>query len=811
MILDRPPRFSVFMMLLAAGVAWRAAPLARCADAGKGTQAAHPVSLPFVLTVQGPDGRALARVAVQIRYEPAIDAAQVREGKFLRSEPGAVFVESNASGRVAIELAPGVGQLDCCIEMPGFAPQAVRWKAVFSPLSPITMQLAPAWSVGGIVVDGEGKPIEGARVTPRLNDLRIDPLVNGLSGMQRRENQFAQPCGTDFEGKWHYDCVPISRGEFRCAIDHPQFAPERRSLSRAEFGCDAGRPPTARIVLRPGLTIGGKVMDDEGAPISGARIRARLPNALREGTSGADGVYHLRGCEAGVATFVASAKGRAMQTRSLWIGPAASTVDTRLDPASSLSLRVVDENDRPCAEARVHLLPPHSAYDDVDNRFEFANIDQRVDQDGRWEWSEAPQERVIVSVEFPGGVRYEGSCRPLPDEEYVIKQPTYLPVTGTVVDRATRQSIKHFRVLAGSRADNGDCYYFGAKYAEDGRYQVQFGVLPPKRVLRIEADGYQPAISRDIKVEEKTASVNFELIAGQNLEGVVLTPAGLPAAGATIALATGPTLFAIVNGDLMVRENYWVEMRQTDASGHFHFPPPDRHYYLAIVHPSGYAWFEPIPRSNRRRITLDPWSRIEGTYRVGGKAAAGVPMSLTSQVPPPLGDAGLRIVVRSQTTTGRDGGYDFDRVPACSGEVGRLLRWAPRLGHPEPESACMATSNFPLGKAVRIEFGQNGRAVIGRLRPPRGFDKPLPWQFATVTIFPRSENAVADRRWYQASIDSAGRFRFDDLPPGQYTIQCQSVAFIPCHLDNRVIFVPSEDVRPLDQPLDLGEMELQKN
>ena len=124
-------------MLLAAGALLRAAPLARCADAEKGTQAAHPASRPFVLTVQGPEGKVLPRVPVQIRCEPAIDAEQIREGKFLRGEAGAVFVESNASGRVAIELAPGVRQLDCCIEMPGFAPQAVRWKAVFSPLSPI--------------------------------------------------------------------------------------------------------------------------------------------------------------------------------------------------------------------------------------------------------------------------------------------------------------------------------------------------------------------------------------------------------------------------------------------------------------------------------------------------------------------------------------------------------------------------------------------------------------------------------------------------------------------------------------------------
>ncbi len=110
------------MMLLAAGVVLRAGPLARCADTGKRTQAAHPGSRPFLLTVLGPDGKGLPGVPVEFRVEPPLTANQIREGRFLRAEASGVFVQANDKGRVVLELPQDANQLDALIEPAGYAP-----------------------------------------------------------------------------------------------------------------------------------------------------------------------------------------------------------------------------------------------------------------------------------------------------------------------------------------------------------------------------------------------------------------------------------------------------------------------------------------------------------------------------------------------------------------------------------------------------------------------------------------------------------------------------------------------------------------
>jgi hypothetical protein len=792
-------RFSLITMLLSAAVALRTVPnaaeVARADENRKETHSSLVQSRLFELTVLGPDGKkVLPAVQVEFRSEPAITAQQVREGKFLRSEPDAVFVESNSSGRVSIELPLEIGRLEYGVETPGFAPRWKFWNPAVTPLSRFTLQLAPAWSFGGIVVDRQGKPVEGARICP----IRTD-----FNGLETLETRFGQHCRTDAQGKWRYDSVPASQSEFKAEIDHPQFAPERRSLSRAEFGIEGRRSPAARILLEQGITVTGKVMDERGAPIPGASIRIGLQHALREAVSGADGVYQVRGCGSGISAVVASAKGCATEVHEHWIGPAPEPVDFRLKPGGVVRIRVVDEHGKPCPGARVHLLPQRRYAN-----FEFDNVNQIVDRDGRWEWREAPREQIPACVQFPDGARSDNQQLARDKEEYLFKE-TILTVTGAVVDRITRQPIKSFRVLEAIRPGGPqELYYENARYVDDGRYQVRLSDQPFPHVVRIEAEGYQPQLSRDIMVKEKAARVDFELTAGQNVEGVVLTPAGLPAAAAKMAVAVGDNSFTITNGDLLGRSPV-VDVRETDASGHFRFPPQDRDYYLVIIHPSGHAWFRPIPRSNRRRITLDPWARAEGTYRVGGRPLAGAQMSLFAGELRPLGDDGPEFTIRSQTVTGADGGFVFDRVPACSGQVGRVLKWAPRIGNTELESACTVDAQFSSKRVVRIEVGQNGRAVIGKLKPARGFDKPVLWQFAWVDVVPNVENHAAENRRYQATIDRDGRFRVDDLPPGYYSISSRPADFVPGYLFAKSFVVPGEDIRPFNQPLDLGELEVQ--
>ena len=47
-----------------------------------------------------------------------------------------------------------------------------------------------------------------------------------------------------------------------------------------------------------------------------------------------------------------------------------------------------------------------------------------------------------------------------------------------------------------------------------------------------------------------------------------------------------------------------------------------------ITHPSGFAHIKSTPEWAARIIRLEPWSRVEGTFRVGKTPAANVPIEI---------------------------------------------------------------------------------------------------------------------------------------------------------------------------------------
>src|SRR5262249_19779467 len=146
-----------------------------------------------------------------------------------------------------------------------------------------TAELDAAWSVGGVIVDADGKPIESVKIRPSIA-FKKRP---GDSGTLYSGTMLT----TDAAGKWHFDSVPVSMNEVYVEINHARFQPVPRGLTRAEFGRERGREPVAKVTLARGLTLTGKVTDDAGRPIDGALIRTKFHNDLRQAKTGPDGVY----------------------------------------------------------------------------------------------------------------------------------------------------------------------------------------------------------------------------------------------------------------------------------------------------------------------------------------------------------------------------------------------------------------------------------------------------------------------------------------------------------------------------------------
>ena len=130
--------------------------------------------------------------------------------------------------------------------------------------------------------------------------------------------------------------------------------------------------------------------------------------------------------------------------------------------------------------------------------------------------------------------------------------PGPLVVSGKVVDAVTRQPIKTFRVVPGGRRDQGRMFWNreDSFIATDGRYEIRQPRGDAAAVIRIEADGYRAAVSRDIQSNEGTIAIDFELKPGKDVVAKIVTPRNLAAAGAKVALGIAGSQIHVKNGDI---------------------------------------------------------------------------------------------------------------------------------------------------------------------------------------------------------------------------------------------------------------------
>ena len=387
-----------------------------------------------------------------------------------------------------------------------------------------------------------------------------------------------------------------------------------------------------------------------------------------------------------------------------------------------------------------------------------------------------------------------------------------LVITGSVVDRESKRPIQSFRVIPGIHLHSNREQWLRPQSVvrAGGRFRV---VAQTARqfpaALRIEADGYQPAVWRDVKVAEGNATVNFELTRGEDLDGVILTPAGQPAGKAKVGLwIPGSELF-VENGDI-VRHSY-ADFRETDARGQFHFPPQLPGCKLVITHPSGFATFQPDVHSKHRTIHLDAWTRVEGTLRVGGQPTANVPIQIRlSRTDARLEDQFWFYIGRGLlATTGPDGRFVFERVATGKGRIGPAIAIGPE-GAVQAISSRQTWVKFPLGQTVHVDLGGNGRRVVGKVSAPPDPEKPVRLNFTTILVVPKGQADRTPNFDFYATVGRDGTFHIDDVPEGEFDL----TAWLSLRKSNGRLshhfVVPAIASGQSAAPLDLGVLTLQE-
>ncbi|WP_417392112.1 carboxypeptidase regulatory-like domain-containing protein [Gimesia sp.] len=801
----------------------------------------------FRLNVVDPAGKPVPDTTVEIRSDPAPTADQILRGEYLRDATYGPFVKTNDKGELVFRIPHQMKRFNLSIKKPGYAPYWAGWSSYEHPESipnEFTAILDKGWRVGGIIVDEAGKPVEGAKVSPSVN-FKKRPGDTSQLGVGTKIK-------TDANGRWHFDYVPASKAEVHIDVNHPDYRPWRKRVARSEFEVKVNASPSARITLEEGLNITGSVTDENGKPVAGALVRTKFGNDVRKATTDEFGVYLITGCEPRVTRVVVSAKGRAPDVQEVRVEPDMIPVDFSLKPGGKVRVRVVDENGKGIPKARIFFQTWRRWW--VDN-FEFDYVNQYANENGVWEWDEAPLDSFKVDICRPGGMQLTNQTLLAREEEYVFQPPKALVISGSVVDAKTKQPVKKFRVTPGVQRDDSTSSLFWntseSFESSDGKYSIRIHRDDPAHFLRIEADGYEVATSRSFKSDEETVPFDFALKPAKDIAATILTADGKPAADAEIAVGIVGSNINILNGRFNNSQTFATRF-QSDKRGQFSMPPQTEPFQLIILHPAGFAYLKsesgPIPDP----VKLTPWARMEGTFRVGKDIAPHVNLTLFGNGFNLYGDNEPHFFTSNKVSTDETGYYEFNRVFPGKCRVGREITMIVNEGTSEVTSSHREKVELFAGKTTTLNLGGTGRRIVGQLAPATGYSGRVIWNLNLIRLEGALEpppappvpekikqNAAllqlwyaewfkteagkawriahekylqlqADNTYFSASIGDDGAFHIDDVPPGNYDLKMWLHDNPAGRLKPVSITVPASDEKNTTEPVDLGTLTLEK-
>ncbi len=670
------------------------------------------------------------------------------------------------------------------------------------------VRLEPGVPISGIVQDEAGKPVAQATVTAR---------TTATEGEAPHYSYELGTAKTDEQGRWRVDDAPANVADVVLDVRHPDF--------RRGPGASAGGRESLTILSKAGR-VKGRVVDGSGKPVKGAQVDIggdqwrdeRKPVATDE-----LGEYTLRGCEPGSAIVTAQAAGFGPEFREVNVpnGGAVEAPVIRLGKPSTLHVRVIDRAGRPVAGAylQVGKWRGHDSLIRVGAQSEVpwrSTWNAQTDAAGRFTWSSAPSDTMLVHIFKDGYLRMEPVALTASDQEQVVTLAPGLVISGSVTDAVNGKPVPRFDVIQGfnqlQRTEGITWWRMHTVEYTGGRYSMKFAFPTKESYVRVEAAGYEPAESRAFRSDEGAMIQDFRLTPATGISGVVFLPNGKRAVGIQVVLGTQENRASVRDG--FVQENSNAETTTTGPDGRLALPRRAEPFLLVAVADSGFADATSDEFAKTGQLVLKPWGRIEGEVRIGQKPAAYQKVVYLPELPSNRGN-GLRM--RSYDyhfTADSQGRFAIDRVIPGRGHIARVLDMPMRnewVNHTPVEVKPFQTT--------QVRLGGKGRAVIGRVVLDGTPPEPVDWRSndAAVLELPRAERRKATAAWatFASGFDEHGRFRIDDVAPGTYELR------IPVSLpSDKSTWGPDRATMgdatlpvtvpegPQDQPVEIGDVKV---
>jgi len=723
--------------------------------------------------------------------------------------------------------------------VPGFSPFARREAPLAVGFRPLTLE-----TVAAAEPDAEAVPqptpaervalagstsLDPATPATETNLARLDARLSGRGGALAGARLVVRHGGARHEA-----LSAVSDG--LVAVDFPLA--EGSALVRFELAalgyaseertavCTAGESThLGRIELVPGGAVSGRVVDERGVPLAGARLslgsldepypmlemlrleaaRDSVPGA----TSGADGRFLLRGVPAGMVRLWAHAEGRlASYTPPLEVraGQESTGVELALAPLAH--------------ENRLHglvLAPDGTGVPHAELEFRHAmdggdsvrSGSTTADAEGRFEFRLPPDTRSWLTASDPDGRYGPASAGELANgaQELVLTLREVRRVELVVTGRGG-EPVETFALELLSAG--GETRLGGLARGEHAGGRALF-VLPEQPFLaRVHAAGHRARELGPLEPGRVGAELACALEPVVGLAGVV-TRAGTPVAGVRVRL-----LEQVSADTELTARGYrlvlWPEARDeavSDAEGRFLLTPPAAGGYFVRAEPPGGAPTEVGPVAVGDELGGPPLELVLGA---GGALEGRV--RLTHGADPEGAIVGLTRGAGDERTqrVGSDGRFRFEalvpgpwRVELCSAELfgpiqGFSSTQNPRVEPFELSANCVVregeTTYVDIGDEAGDAFTFEGRLRIDE-RPALG------WSAHLGTA---GRLDLEGEGW--TPLDSDGHFTLRARAPGAYrlTLRRQGGEFQEQFVFEDVELTGSD--APWERALHTGKLEL---
>jgi len=578
---------------------------------------------------------------------------------------------ANGSG-VADVLLPDEPVAEVRVEASATGHSATLHRFQFAATSPppafVTVRLHGGLTLGGVVLNAAGQPVEGAVVS----------VYRFWSGDENRtaaeDTAFhGQRTRTGADGRWEVGSVPANRlNRIGINFAHEDYIHASISgVSQDAAALAALKEKRHEMRLVPGLFISGIVLDPEGRPVAKADVRAGLLHSedSRAGTTDATGRFRIGGRRAGETVVTAQAKGFGAAMTKVQVDAKDSPVTLRLQKARVFSGVVNDADDRPLADVFVGLESSFPFLEPGVANLEFRT---RTGTDGTWTWDSGPETEVKFSFGKEGFAGKSGvAIQPGEPATVVLTKPRV--VEGVVLDAESGEPVREFRVEPRGRWWSGeDARSFTSP---DGRFVLS---LPSDHYdeLRVTSPTHEPLVETLPAANQGVIQVTLRLKPGEDGSGTVVDPAGRPVAGATVAYAAQRGGVSLASGRLESWGASWGQARviESAADGSFRLAPIQNAMAVVAATPEGFGLASLAEFRATRRVRLLPYGGVRVTYRGPGDddGMARLVLGLFTDVGGPL--------LHVESPGGSDGAVavggnvPFTQVPPGHHQVMRRIR-----------------------------------------------------------------------------------------------------------------------------------------